>query len=48
MKDFYYIKTNKNEKSNPQNNTFANPNTQAKATACKRIVFLPTHPIVTH
>jgi len=35
-----------NEKmiANAQNNTFASPNTQANASACKRVVFLPTHP----
>ena len=27
-----------------QNNTFASPDTQADASACKRVVFLPTHP----
>ena len=27
-----------------QNNTFASPYTQADASACKRVVFLPTHP----
>jgi len=26
-----------------QNNTFASPDTQADASACKRAVFLPTH-----
>jgi len=36
----------KNEKmtANAQNNTFASPYTQADASACKRVVFLPTHP----
>ena len=36
----------KNEKmtANAQNNTFASPDTQADASACKRVVFLPTHP----
>ena len=36
----------KNEKmtANAQNNTFARPDTQADASACKRAVFLPTHP----
>jgi len=27
-----------------QNNTFASSYTQADASACKRVVFLPTHP----
>ena len=27
-----------------QNNTFASPDTQADASAYKRVVFLPTHP----
>jgi len=27
-----------------QNNTFASPDTQTDASACKRVVFLPTHP----
>ena len=27
-----------------QNCTFASPDTQADASACKRAVFLPTHP----
>jgi hypothetical protein len=27
-----------------QNNTFASPDTQADASACKRVVFLPAHP----
>ena len=27
-----------------QNNTFASPDTQADASACKRFVFLTTHP----
>jgi len=27
-----------------QNNTFASPDTQADALACKRVVFLPTRP----
>ena len=26
-----------------QNNTFASPTTQADVSACKRVVFLPTH-----
>jgi len=30
--------------ANAQNNTFARPDTQADASACKRVVFLPTHP----
>jgi len=30
--------------ANAQNNTFASPDTQADASACKRVVFLPTHP----
>jgi len=30
--------------SNAQNNTFASPDAQADASACKRVVFLPTHP----
>jgi len=30
--------------ANPQNNTFASPDTQTDASACKRVVFLPTHP----
>lgn len=29
--------------ANAQNNTFASPDTQADASACKRVVFLPTH-----
>ena len=27
-----------------QNNTFASPDTQVDASACKRVVFVPTHP----
>jgi len=27
-----------------QNNTFASSDTQGNASACKRVVFLPTHP----
>jgi len=27
-----------------QNNTFASSDTHADASACKRVVFLPTHP----
>ena len=27
-----------------QNNTFASPDPLADASACKRVVFLPTHP----
>jgi hypothetical protein len=34
----------KNENANAQNNTFASPSTQADTSACKRVVFLPTHP----
>jgi hypothetical protein len=34
----------KMEIANAQNNTFASPDTQADASACKRVVFLPTHP----
>ncbi len=30
--------------ANAQNCTFASPDTQADASACKRAVFLPTHP----
>gem|GEM_PF-1332063 len=30
--------------ANAQNNTFASPDTRADASACKRVVFLPTHP----
>ena len=30
--------------ANAQNNTFASPDTQTDASACKRVVFLPTHP----
>jgi len=30
--------------ANAQNNTFASSYTQADASACKRVVFLPTHP----
>jgi len=30
--------------ANAQNNTFASPNTQADASACKRVVSLPMHP----
>jgi hypothetical protein len=30
--------------ANAQNNTFASPDTQADASACKRFVFLPMHP----
>jgi hypothetical protein len=30
--------------ANAQNNTFASPDAQADASACKRVVFLPTHP----
>jgi len=30
--------------ANPQNNTFASPNTQADTSACKRVVFFPTYP----
>jgi hypothetical protein len=30
--------------ANAQNNTFASPDTQADASACKRVVFLPTQP----
>ncbi|MFY9380498.1 MAG: hypothetical protein WAP07_09745 [Acutalibacteraceae bacterium] len=30
--------------ANPQNNTFASSDSQADASACKRVVFLPTHP----
>ena len=30
--------------ANAQNNTFASSDTQADASACKRAVFLPTHP----
>ena len=35
-----------NEKmiDNTQNNTFASPDKQTDASACKRAVFLPTHP----
>ncbi len=29
--------------ANAQNCTFASPDTQAEASACKRAVFLPTH-----
>jgi hypothetical protein len=29
----------KNETANPQNSTFASPDTRAKASACKRAVF---------
>jgi len=29
----------KNETANPQNNTFASSDTQAEASACKRVVF---------
>jgi hypothetical protein len=32
------------ETATAQNCTFASPNTQADASACKRAVFLPTHP----
>lgn len=32
------------ENAHAQNCTFASPDTQADASACKRAVFLPTHP----
>jgi len=32
--------------ANAQNNTFASSDTQAAASACKRVVFLPTHQIL--
>jgi hypothetical protein len=38
-----YIKTGM-KNANAQNNTFASPDTQADASACKRFVFLPMHP----
>jgi len=37
------VRKRKNETANPQNNTFASSDTQAEASACKRVVFLPTH-----
>ena len=30
--------------ANARNNRFASPDTQTDASACKRVVFLPTHP----
>jgi len=39
----FAVRKRKNETANPQNNTFASSDTQAEASACKRVVFLPTH-----
>jgi len=40
-----YLKTEKEKMiANAQNNTFASPDTQNDPSACKRVVFLPTHP----
>jgi len=43
-KEFLLHKDKKMKNANAQNNTFASPDTQADASACKRAVFLPTHP----
>jgi len=42
-KEFLLHKEKKMETAHTQNCTFASPDTQADATACKRAVFLPTH-----
>ncbi|NLK57571.1 MAG: hypothetical protein GX292_08530 [Bacteroidales bacterium] len=39
-----YLKTEKEWTANAQNSTFASPDTQTDTAACKRAVFLPTHP----
>jgi len=36
------VRKKKNETADPQNSTFASSDTQAKASACKRAVFLLT------
>jgi hypothetical protein len=42
-KEFLLHKDKKMKNANAQNNTFASSDTQADASACKRVVFLPTH-----
>ena len=39
----FAIKKQKKWIANAQNNTLASSKTQADASACKRVVFLPTH-----
>jgi hypothetical protein len=42
-KEFLLHKDKKMKIADTQNNTFASSYTQADASACKRVVFLPTH-----
>jgi len=44
-KEFLLHKDNKMKTAHAQNCTFASPYTRADASACKRAVFLPAHPI---